>query len=108
MRLVSQPASDDIELTAIFHALSDPARLGIVCDLAARGNEMSCSALPVNMSKSTLSHHLRILREAGLTVTRIDGTRRMVSLRADDLDTRFPGLLEQVLRAAKPAAQPGS
>jgi len=52
------------------------------------------------MSKSTLSHHLKVLREAGLTVTRVDGTRRMVSLRADDLDARFPGLLRTVVAVA--------
>lgn len=101
MRVVSHPGRDDLELTAVFHALSDPARLGIVLDLDASGNEMSCSALPVDMSKSTLSHHLKVLREAGLTITRVDGTRRMVSLRADDLDARFPGLLGAVIAAAR-------
>jgi DNA-binding transcriptional ArsR family regulator len=100
VRIVSHPACADIELTAVFHALSDPARLAIVCDLAAAGNELSCGALPVELSKSTLSHHLKVLREAGLTVTRVWGTRRMVSLRAADLEERFPGLLSQVLAAA--------
>lgn len=99
-RVVNQPAREDIELTAVFHALSDPARLRIVCDLADRTDEMSCSELTVEMSKSTLSHHLKVLREAGLTVTRVDGTRRMVSLRADDLDARFPGLLRTVVTVA--------
>jgi DNA-binding transcriptional ArsR family regulator len=98
--VVSHPGREDIELTSVFHALSDPARLGIVCDLAASGNEMSCSALPVTMSKSTLSHHLKVLRDAGLTITRIEGTRRMVSLRVEDLDARFPGLIGRVVAVA--------
>ncbi|MGW4091771.1 ArsR/SmtB family transcription factor [Nocardia sp. NPDC004750] len=99
-RVVNQPARDDLELTAIFHALSDPARLAMVCELAARIDEMSCSELNPDLTKSTLSHHLKVLREAGLTATRVDGVRRMVSLRAADLDARFPGLLDTVVRSA--------
>ena len=56
------------------------------------------------MAKSTLSHHLRVLREAGLTLTEPNGTQRVVSLRRDDLDERFPGLLDAVLAAAPAAA----
>jgi len=54
--------------------------------------------MPLPVSASTRSHHLRILREAGVTVTRVEGTQRMVSLRRDDLESRFPGLLDAVLR----------
>jgi DNA-binding transcriptional ArsR family regulator len=56
------------------------------------------------VAKSTLSHHLRVLREAGITLTEPSGTQRVVSLRADDLNARFPGLLDAVLAAGPVAA----
>ncbi|MEV7188389.1 metalloregulator ArsR/SmtB family transcription factor [Kitasatospora sp. NPDC093102] len=99
MRTPSHPATDSIELAGIFHALSDPARLSIVTGLA-QVDEQCCSDLDVPLSKSTLSHHLKVLREAGVTTTRVEGTRRLMSLRRDDLDLRFPGLLDAVLNAA--------
>lgn len=99
-RVVHQPAREDIALTAVFAALSDPARLRIVCDLALRGDETACGELNPEMTKSTLSHHLKVLREAGLTTTRVEGARRMVCLREADLDFRFPGFLAAVFDAA--------
>jgi DNA-binding transcriptional ArsR family regulator len=95
----TQPAAEELELAAVLHALSDPIRLQIVRDLSDRG-PCNCGTFAVPVAKSTLSHHLRVLREAGLTHTRADGTRRLVSLRREDLDTRFPGLLDVVLAAA--------
>jgi DNA-binding transcriptional ArsR family regulator len=53
------------------------------------------------VAKSTLSHHLRVLRDAGVTRTRQEGTRCFVELRRDDLEFRFPGLLDAVLDAAR-------
>jgi DNA-binding transcriptional ArsR family regulator len=55
------------------------------------------------LSKATLSHHFRVLREAGLVRTRLDGRKRLLSLRIDDLDARFPGLLHAVLAAKRSA-----
>lgn len=66
----------------------------------AEVDEQCCSDLDVPLSKSTLSHHLKVLREAGVTTTRVEGTRRLMSLRRDDLELRFPGLLDAVLSAA--------
>lgn len=100
MRMLAHPARMDIELTSVFHALSDPVRLGIVVGLLD-GNEESTGGLAVPMNKSSLSHHLKILREAGVTFTRIQGTHRLLSLRREDLDARFPGLLEAVTAAAR-------
>jgi DNA-binding transcriptional ArsR family regulator len=94
-----QPARDEISLPAVMGALSDPVRVKLVRMLAARG-ETVCGALDVGVSKATRSHHYRVLREAGLTHTRVEGTRRHVSLRRDDLDARFPGLLDALLSAA--------
>ena len=55
---------------------------------------------PRDPTKSTLSHHLKVLREAGVTRTRQEGTRCFVTLRRDSLDARLPGLLPALLSAA--------
>ena len=86
----------------MLHALSDPARLSIVRHLAAKG-ECSCGVFDLPISKPTLSHHLRVLREGGVVRTRPDGRKRIVSLRREDLDARFPGLVGAVLDSEPPA-----
>lgn len=98
-----EPARDQLELPKVLHALSDPVRLDVVRQLAS-GSECRCGTMGAPVSKSTLSHHLRVLREAGVTHTRPDGTTRYVSLRREDLEERFPGLLDAVLQAASTAA----
>lgn len=70
----------------------------------AEDGELSCSHLGAPVSKSTLSHHLKVLRDAGLTHTRTEGTQRLVSLRGEDLDARFPGLVACVLDGLRRAA----
>lgn len=94
-----QPTVDQLDLTTILQALGDPVRLTIVRELAAAGEQI-CGAMELGVSKSTRSHHFKTLREAGLTDTRIEGTHRHVSLRREDLDARFPGLLDAVLQTA--------
>jgi DNA-binding transcriptional ArsR family regulator len=94
---VVAPRPDDIRLEAVFHALSDPVRLQIVRALAASGEGRSCGTLGLTVSKSTASHHLRVLREAGVIVQREDGRKRMNELRRDDLEARFPGLIAIVV-----------
>jgi DNA-binding transcriptional ArsR family regulator len=96
--LLDMPPVDELELADVLQALSDPVRLQIVEELAT-GGEQACGAMPLPVSVSTRSHHFKILREAGVTVTRVLGTQRIVSLRRDDLEQRFPGLLAAVLRA---------
>jgi DNA-binding transcriptional ArsR family regulator len=98
------PSRDDIELAAVLHALSDPVRLKMVAGLAARGSERSCSSFDVPVTKSTCTHHFRVLREAGVIRQRQEGTARLNTLRGDDLEARFPGLLESILRAAASGA----
>jgi DNA-binding transcriptional ArsR family regulator len=100
MKPMPQPTADAICLPGIMAALSDPVRVQIVRELAGQG-EMSCGRLELGIAKATRSHHLRVLREAGLTHTRAEGTRRFVSLRREELDARFPGLLPAVLAAAE-------
>jgi DNA-binding transcriptional ArsR family regulator len=89
-------------LPSVLHALSDPVRLEIIRYLATI-DETPCSTLHSAVSKSTMSHHFKVLREAGLTHTRAAGTKRLVKLRRDELEQRFPGLLDSVLHAAKAA-----
>ena len=94
------PTCEELELPAVLHALSDPARLQIVRKLA-EGDECTCGTFELGLSKATLSHHFRVLRECGVVRTRPDGRKRMLSLREDDLNDRFPGLLVAVLSSAK-------
>ena len=100
MREPHHPARGEIELAAVLHALSDPARLEIVRRLAD-GDEPSCGMFELGLSKPTLSHHFKVLRESGVVRTRPDGRKRLLSLRTDDLDARFPGLLDAVLAAKR-------
>jgi DNA-binding transcriptional ArsR family regulator len=97
---MDQPAIDDLKLATVMAALSDPARVAIVRALASDG-ERTCGSFDLGISKATRSHHFRVLREAGVTHTRAEGTHRHVSLRRDDLEARFPGLLDAVLAAAE-------
>ena len=98
MRDLFHPKRSDIELTAVMHALSDPTRLDIVRQLAD-GEEQACGTFGVGVAKSTLSQHFKVLRDSGVIRTRVDGTTRWQTLRRDDLDARFPGLLDAVLGA---------
>src|SRR3954454_24772136 len=100
MKPMTEPDADDITLPGVMDAISDPVRVQILRALAGSG-ESACGAFDLDIAKATRSHHLRVLREAGLTHTRADGTRRLVSLRREDLDGRFPGLLDAVLAAAE-------
>jgi DNA-binding transcriptional ArsR family regulator len=100
MRTLHHPRIDEIALPDVLHALSDPVRLQIVRALADR-EEKSCSSVEASVSKSTLSHHFKVLREAGVTHTRVNGTHRLVSIRRDELEERFPGLLDSVLGASQ-------
>src|SRR5438067_10963940 len=98
---LQHPEADAIELAAVLHALSDPMRLQIVAKLAAAGGERTCNSFDLPIVKSTCTHHFKVLREAGLIHQRVVGTSRVNSLRREDLDARFPGLLEAVLRGAR-------
>ena len=88
-------------------ALADPIRLRTVAELAGRAELAAgecgerCAA---DAAKSTMSHHFRVLREAGVTHTRIEGAHRYVTLREDDLNRRFPGLLDAILTGQAIAA----
>jgi DNA-binding transcriptional ArsR family regulator len=99
MKQARHPELSEMTLIEVMGALSDPIRVGLVRVLAD-GHERAWGELRVPVAKSTLSHHLRVLRDAGVTRTRQEGTRCFVELRRNDLETRFPGLLNAVLSAA--------
>jgi len=91
------PKPDDFLLTSILSALGDPIRLSIVRSLAESG-EKTCGTFDADVPKSTMSRHFRVLREAGLVLMEPRATSYVNSLRRDDIDSRFPGLLELVLK----------
>ena len=96
MRTYPHPPATEFTLERLFHALSDPTRLEIVRHLA-RVEAATCGELDAGRPKSSMSHHFRVLRDAGLVHTRSVGTAHLTSLRADVLEARFPGLLASVL-----------
>ncbi|GHF72827.1 transcriptional regulator [Streptomyces mashuensis] len=98
-----QPARDEIELVTVLRALGDPVRLRLLA-VYADDQEHNCDQCDLGLEdlhKSTVSHHMRVLRESGVTTTRTSGRNRFVRLRRADLDARFPGLLDSVLGAAE-------
>ena len=97
-RALHHPAVDSLELTGVLHALSDPMRLEIVRSLAS-GCEIRCGAFELPVTKSTRTHHFRVLRESGVIEQRAEGTALVNRLRREELDARFPGLLDSVLSA---------
>jgi DNA-binding transcriptional ArsR family regulator len=101
-RTLPHPELADVELTDVLFALSDPARLELVRLIAREGPQTvaNCQVVDPAAPKSTFSHHLKTLREAGVVRNVPAGRQRLVSLRRDELDERFPGLLESVLPAA--------
>lgn len=96
---IAHPGRDEFELAAVLHALSDPVRLKIVGALAADGGR-TCGSFDLPVTKSTCTHHFKVLREAGLIHQRQEGTARINTLRREDLEVRFPGLLASILGAA--------
>ena len=96
---LEEPAVETLDLVEVLQALGDPVRLQIVRFLAEADGAVACHEIPIPVSKSTGSHHLKVLREAGVVTAHVDGTRKYHTLRRDDLEARFPGLFDSVLRA---------
>ncbi|WP_345750832.1 ArsR/SmtB family transcription factor [Microbacterium rhizophilus] len=93
-----QPAADTLELGTLFAALADPHRRSIVGDLLDEpaGARRKCSSFGIGVARSTMTHHFKVLREAGLISQYDFGNRAEISLRRAEVDARFPGLLELV------------
>jgi len=87
----------DVQLIQVLYALGDPVRMSIVMQLKD-GTEMTCNQFKIaSKHKSTLTHHFKVLREAGITRTRLQGREHYLSLRLDELSRHFPGVMESIL-----------
>ena len=94
----NHPEPEQILLENVLFALGNPLRLSIL-RLIADGSELSCNALrPQEVAKSTMTHHWRVLRDSGVIWQRPQGRENMISLRKEDLDARFPGLLNTLFK----------
>jgi DNA-binding transcriptional ArsR family regulator len=106
MKHILHPSLHDLRLPTVFYAVSDPVRLGVILKLAD-GCEKTCGDLECGtVGKSTMTHHFKVLREAGIVFTRVEGREYYTRLRREFLDEKFPGLLDEILRAAKQELQP--
>jgi DNA-binding transcriptional ArsR family regulator len=97
--LLPEPTREEIRLEKVLSALSDPLRLGIVRAYLRDGDgkERACGWFKIDRPKSTRTHHWKVLREAGVVRQRQVGLERRNVIREDDLNARFPGLLDLVL-----------
>jgi DNA-binding transcriptional ArsR family regulator len=86
-----------LDLQVVLEALVDPVRRSIVTQLAAADDPIRCGGFDIPVSKSTATHHFKVLSEAGLIDQHYEGTSRLNSLRRADLDAAFPGLLDVIV-----------
>ncbi|MEW1776021.1 helix-turn-helix domain-containing protein [Streptomyces sp. NPDC086777] len=99
-RTVEHPELSEVSLQQVLEALVDPVRRTVVSQLARAGEDLSCGTFVAPVSLSTLTHHFAVLREAGVIRQYYVGTAKMNTLRTDEMELRFPGLLSAVLAAA--------
>jgi len=99
-RSVENPSVDEVSLQQLLEALVDPVRRSVVRQLASAGEDKSCGTFDLPVSRSTSTHHFNVLREAGLLRQYYVGTTKMNSLRRDEIEQRFPGVLGSLLAAA--------
>lgn len=104
MRTLDHPDVQEIALDQVLSALADPIRRTIVAQLADGHDDQACIAFELPVTKSTSTHHFRVLREAGVISQRYRGTAILNCLREEDLAQRFPGLLDAVLAAERPGS----
>jgi DNA-binding transcriptional ArsR family regulator len=92
------PDLSEIEIVQVMRALSDPVRLRIVTVLFdGEPHNKGLTDWGFDVTKATMSHHFKTLREAGVTRTLVDGRTHSIQLRREELDSRFPGLLAAVV-----------
>lgn len=99
-RITDHPDMEAITLQGVLDALVDPVRRSIVRQLAQAQDDMACGTFDISVSRSTGTHHFKVLRQAGVIRQYYVGTSRMNELRADDLARLFPGLLTAVVSAS--------
>jgi len=97
MKTFHHPNLEDVSLPTVMQALSDPNRVLIVKTMKeAKGRKFSCKEFELGISKSTRSHHFEVLRQAGLMKTNSEGTKNLSFLREQEVNKRFPGLLNLI------------
>jgi DNA-binding transcriptional ArsR family regulator len=105
-RTLPEPSVGSFDLTVILSALADPGRRALMAALYHCPEPTDCAVLvekaDLGLSSSTISHHYRVLREAGLIRSIADGRKRIVSVRREEMEKRFPGLLQAVLGGREP------
>jgi DNA-binding transcriptional ArsR family regulator len=102
MKAYTHPSLDEVSLTTVMQALSDPCRVSIVrALLAEEERELACNEILLDVAKATRSHHFNVLRDAGIIFTRCEGTRCKSSVRKKELNKRFPGLLRLISHEAR-------
>ncbi|MEU6733479.1 helix-turn-helix domain-containing protein [Streptomyces physcomitrii] len=99
-RTLPHPEREALRLEAVLHALADPVRLRVVRELAVSEEKLPCSSFDLPVTKSTTTHHFRVLRESGVIRQTYRGTAKVSELRRTDLEAVFPGLLDSVLHSA--------
>ena len=95
-----------LDVTRVLHALADPVRFELVRQLRSAEDPIACGRFDTPVAKSTLSHHFKILREAGIIATSREGGRTFNALRTHELEAAFPGLLDAILPAGKRRSSP--
>ncbi|MBD0711702.1 MULTISPECIES: ArsR/SmtB family transcription factor [unclassified Streptomyces] len=100
-RITDHLAAEDITLQGVLDALTDPVRRSIVRQLADAENGMACGTFDINVTRSTSTHHFKVLRRAGILRQEYAGTVKTNSLRRIDLDRALPGLLDAIIAAAR-------
>ncbi|MEU6860737.1 metalloregulator ArsR/SmtB family transcription factor [Glycomyces sp. NPDC046736] len=103
MRSLHHPDVASLDLATVLNALADPVRLQIVGQLSAAGGVV-CGGFDVPVSMSTLSHHLKVLREAGIIRVTQEGSRRRNELRLAEIEDRYPGILPSILGSVRSTA----
>ncbi|MEF3402572.1 ArsR/SmtB family transcription factor [Agromyces sp. CCNWLW203] len=103
-RPLTIPDEHEIDLFEVMAALSDPVRRAILASIAGSPGA-SCSTSDFGVTKSALTRHWRVLRESGLIRQEVDGTRHRNWLRREEVDRRFPGLLDLVFEQSEQAAE---
>src|ERR1700758_2694209 len=105
MRPLFHPPIEDVTVEGILHALSDPVRAAIFTDLATSDSAHNCSTFlnvtEKKIPKSTLSHHFKALREAGLIRAERRGVEMHNTSRCPEIESRFPGLIAAIINAHK-------
>jgi DNA-binding transcriptional ArsR family regulator len=99
-RITDHPDTSDITLQDVLEALVDPVRRSITRQLAHAPHDIACGTFDIAVTRSTGTHHFRVLRQAGVIRQYYAGTSKMNRLRADELESLFPGLLTAIISAA--------